>query len=218
MSAFYRKKVHRITHEPPTSWNCEENRPIPDHSPSFVLSLKIKKRKETLYAITEIAVHAFHCPFALSVREKTVSQSSLFFLAPDLWRRGPEGKARMFPASSCVVIVLSRPSVLGDMEGTVQRPCKYIFSAALTLVWGGFEKLKCCTYHISPACRDPKLVGGTIHSTFLFVVPRGLRIDWLRDWGTRIFQLPFWTKSRNFFLSFIECVIQKAWLLGSFYF
>ena len=157
-----------------------------------------------------------YLPYCLSVRDSHSKFS--FFLAPDLWRRGPEGKARMFPASSCVVIVLSRPSVLGDMEGTVERPCKYIFSAALTLVWGGFEKLKCCTYHISPACRDPKLVGGTIYSTFLFVVPRGLRIDWLRNWGTRIFQLPFWTKSRNFFLSFIECVIQKSWLLGSLYF
>ena len=33
-------------------------------------------------------------------------------------------KARMLPASSCVVIVLSRPSVLDDMEGSVERPCK----------------------------------------------------------------------------------------------
>lgn len=156
-----------------------------------------------------VTVQIFLCP--LSPRQV------FFFLAPDLCGRGSEGKARMFPASSCVVIVLSRPSVLGDMEGTVERPYKYIFSAALTVDWGGFEKFKCCTYHIFPACRDPKLVGGTIHSTFLFVVPRGLRIDWLRNRGTKIFQLPFLTKGRNFFLSFAECVILKAWLLGSFY-
>ena len=180
------------------------------HSLSF-FSLKIKKENYT-------KLNTFIPSFDLLLYCLSVKDSHAKFLAPDLRRRGPEGKARMFPASSCVVIVLSRPSVLGDMEGTVERPCKYIFSAALTLVWGGFEKLKCCTYHISPACRDPKLVGGTIDSTFLFVVPSGLRIDWLRNWGTRIFQLPFWTKSRNFFLSFIECVIQKAWLLGSLYF
>ena len=62
-----------------------------------------------------------------------------YFLAPDLCRRGPKGKARMFPASSGVVIVLSRPSVLGDMEGTVERRCKYIFSAVLTLVWAALK-------------------------------------------------------------------------------
>lgn len=214
MSACYRKKKknHRIS---TSHWLLEIARKI-DRSLTLCRSFS-ENKKGKLYEITEIAVHTFLCPFVLSVRERQ-SLKVFFFLAPDLWRRGPRGKARMFPASSCVVIVLSRPSVLGDMEGTVERPCKYIFSAALTLVWGGFEKLKCCTYHISPACRDPKLVGGTIYSTFLFVVPRGLRIDWLRNWGTRIFQLPFWTKSRNFFLSFIECVIQKAWLLGSLYF
>ena len=147
---------------------------------------------------------------------RPVSQRFLF-LAPDLCGRGSKGKARMFAASSCVVIVLSRPSVLGDMEGTVERPCKYIFSAALTVDWGGFEKLKCCTYHIFPACRDPKLVGGTIDSTFLFVVPCCLRTDWLRNRGTKIFQLPFSTEGRNFSLSFAECVILKSWLLGSFF-
>lgn len=63
-----------------------------------------------------------------------VVSGTFFFLGPDLCGRGSKGKARMFQASSCVVIVLSRPSVLVDMEGTVERPCKYIFSAALTVV------------------------------------------------------------------------------------
>ena len=55
-------------------------------------------------------------------------------LVPDPSGRGPEGKARMSSASSCVVIVLSRPSVLGDMEGIAQRHHKYTLSALLRII------------------------------------------------------------------------------------
>ena len=91
--------------------------------------MKIKKDN-----YTKLVKLLFIPSFDLLLYCLSVKDSHSKFLAPDLRRRGPEGKARMFPASSCVVIVLSRPSVLGDMEGTVERPCKYIFSAALTLV------------------------------------------------------------------------------------
>lgn len=60
----------------------------------------------------------------MGTRPRQQRAERIRFLAPDLCGRGPEGKARMLPASSCVVIVLSRPSVLGDMEGSVERPCK----------------------------------------------------------------------------------------------
>lgn len=145
-------------------------------------------------------------------------KSHVSLLAPDFCGRGSKGKARMFPASSCVVIVLSRPSVLADMEGTVERPCKYVFRATLTIVWGIFGKVKYCAYHIFLACRDPKLVGGTIDSTFLFVVPRRFRIDWLRNRGTyQNLQLSFCSKDRAFFSwSFTDNIILKVWIEGSF--
>ena len=209
-----KKKNHRIS---TSHWLLEIARKIDRFPITHPLPLFLWKQKRKTIRNYWNCCPYLPLSFCTVCPWETVTQSFLFS-RPRPLKAWSWGKSPDVAGFSCVVIVLSRPSVLGDMEGTVERPCKYIFSAALTLVWGGFEKLKCCTYHISPACRDPKLVGGTIYSTFLFVVPRGLRIDWLRNWGTRIFQLPFWTKSRNFFLSFIECVIQKSWLLGSLYF